>query len=106
MRLRAHEFLRRFLLHVLPDGFHRIRHYAFLAKPGRSENLAHVRKLLRVVSEPPKSADPAAQAQDPQPRQSAPIKLRSPTGTTAAASCAASRSLRLGHAGAFRCDTT
>ncbi len=32
MRLAPHEFIRRFLLHVLPDGFHRIRHYGFLAK--------------------------------------------------------------------------
>src|SRR5208337_2629635 len=40
MRLAPHEFIRRFLLHVLPDGFHRIRHYGFLAKGDRVEILA------------------------------------------------------------------
>ena len=39
MRLALHEFIRRFLLHVLPDGFHRIRHYGFLAKADRGEKL-------------------------------------------------------------------
>jgi hypothetical protein len=48
MRLAPHEFIRRFLLHVLPDGFHRIRHYGFLAKGERGEKLAHVRDLLQV----------------------------------------------------------
>jgi hypothetical protein len=66
MRLEAHEFLRRFLLHVLPDGFHRIRHYGFLAKGDRSDNLARVRELLRDVAEPPESADPGLQAEKPQ----------------------------------------
>ena len=48
MRLAPHEFIRRFLLHVLPDGFHRIRHYGFLAKGHRGDTLAHVRDLLQV----------------------------------------------------------
>ena len=48
MRLAPHEFIRRFLLHVLPDGFHRIRHYGFLAKGERGEKLAYVRDLLQV----------------------------------------------------------
>jgi hypothetical protein len=48
MRLAPHEFIRRFLLHVLPDGFHRIRHYGFLAKGDRGDTLAHVRDLLQV----------------------------------------------------------
>ena len=39
MRLAPHEFIRRFLLHVLPDGLHRIRHYGFLAKGERGEKL-------------------------------------------------------------------
>ena len=38
MRLAPHEFIRRFLLHVLPDGLHRIRHYGFLAKGERGES--------------------------------------------------------------------
>ena len=59
MRLAPHEFIRRFLLHVLPDGFHRIRHYGFLAKGDRGENLARVRELLKVQ----RTQEPADQAQ-------------------------------------------
>ena len=40
--------MRRFLLHVLPSGFHRIRHYGLLANAGRWVNLARVRALLDV----------------------------------------------------------
>jgi hypothetical protein len=47
MTLSADEFLRRFLLHVLPDGFQRIRHYGLLANRYRAENLARCRELLR-----------------------------------------------------------
>lgn len=46
MTLSADEFMRRFLLHVLPSGFHRIRHYGLIANAGRKENLARVRELL------------------------------------------------------------
>jgi len=46
MTLTADEFIRRFLLHVLPTGFHRIRHYGLLANTGRRDNLLKVRKLL------------------------------------------------------------
>ena len=46
MTLGAEEFIRRFLLHTLPDGFHRIRHYGFLANGRRTEKLALCRKLL------------------------------------------------------------
>ena len=46
MTLAAEEFMRRFLLHVLPSGFHRIRHYGLLANAARKENLAVVRALL------------------------------------------------------------
>jgi hypothetical protein len=49
MTLQADEFVRRFLLHVLPGGFHRIRHYGLLANPSRRENLATIRELLDVV---------------------------------------------------------
>jgi hypothetical protein len=49
MTLQADEFVRRFLLHVLPGGFHRIRHYGLLANPSRRENLATTRELLDVV---------------------------------------------------------
>ena len=49
MTLTADEFMRRFLLHVLPSGFHRIRHYGLIANPARRENLAKVRALLHVT---------------------------------------------------------
>jgi predicted Zn-ribbon and HTH transcriptional regulator len=55
MTLSADEFLRRFLLHVLPDGFQRIRHYGLLGNRHRAENLARCRELLGVsapMSEP------------------------------------------------------
>jgi len=53
MTLSAEEFMRRFLLHVLPTGFHRIRHYGLIANAGRRENLARARELLNV----PNTAD-------------------------------------------------
>ena len=46
MRLHPHEFIRRFLMHVLPKGFHRIRHYGLFAGTAKAEHLATVRKLL------------------------------------------------------------
>ena len=49
MTLGAHEFIRRFLIHVLPKGFHRIRHYGFLAGSARDERLAQARALLDVA---------------------------------------------------------
>jgi hypothetical protein len=49
MTLAADEFIRRFLLHALPDGFHRIRHYGFLSNRRRAEKLALCRTLLAVA---------------------------------------------------------
>jgi len=46
MTLSADEFLRRFLLHVLPKGFHRIRHYGLLASAGCRTNIARARQLM------------------------------------------------------------
>jgi len=46
MRLATPEFIRRFLIHVLPDGFHRIRHYGLLASSIRKANIARIRNLL------------------------------------------------------------
>jgi hypothetical protein len=46
MRLEADEFIRRFLLHVLPKGFHRIRHYGLFASATRKANIARARQLL------------------------------------------------------------
>ena len=51
MTLSAAEFMRRFLVHVLPYGFHRIRHYGLIANAGRRNNLARARELLHVVPE-------------------------------------------------------
>jgi predicted RNA-binding Zn-ribbon protein involved in translation (DUF1610 family) len=51
MTLSTGEFMRRFLLHVLPQGFHRIRHYGLIANAGRRENLARARELLNVPSD-------------------------------------------------------
>ena len=56
MRLATPEFIRRFLIHVLPDGFHRIRHYGLLASATRKANIAKARALLG--AEPVKNEDP------------------------------------------------
>ena len=48
MTLATDEFIRRFLIHVLPSGFHRIRHYGLFANGGRAENIARARQLLNV----------------------------------------------------------
>jgi len=57
MTLSADEFLRRFLLHVLPDSFQRIRHYGLLGNRHRAENLVRCRELLAMpvlISQPPR----------------------------------------------------
>ena len=48
MTLDTHEFIRRFLMHVLPQGFHRIRHYGLLNNAARARNIARARELLAV----------------------------------------------------------
>jgi hypothetical protein len=57
MSLDPDEFIRRFLLHGLPDGFHRIRHYGFLANGCRRTRLATIRQLLIKATPAPVSAD-------------------------------------------------
>ena len=68
MTLPTHEFIRRFLIHVLPKGFHRIRHYGFLANGQRAANLDLARKLLNVPAEPdapePGESEPDNRASD------------------------------------------
>ena len=59
MTLAADEFIRRFLLHTLPDGFHRIRHYGFLANGHRAAKLDLCRRLLG-SRQPPQPVPPAA----------------------------------------------
>src|SRR5215472_4023718 len=55
MTLDANEFIRRFLIHVLPDGFHRIRHYGLFANANRANNIALARRLLAVPDPTPSS---------------------------------------------------
>jgi len=68
MTLAPDEFIRRFLLHVLPDGFHRIRHYGLFASGTRAANIARIRSLLapaqaaRQVDPEPAATDPPASA--------------------------------------------
>ena len=62
MRLATDEFIRRFLIHVLPLGFHRIRHYGLLASAGRKRNVETIRGLLgaeRLVAAEAADTDPA-----------------------------------------------
>ena len=59
MTLEGGEFIRRFLIHVLPDGFHRIRYYGFLGNSHRARKLARCRELLEMA--------PTGSAVDPQP---------------------------------------
>jgi hypothetical protein len=66
MTLSPQEFMRRFLLHVLPTGFHRIRHYGLLANSHRRDNLALARELLHATPTPPREpADDASAAPAP-----------------------------------------
>jgi hypothetical protein len=62
MTLATAEFIRRFLIHVLPHGFHRIRHYGLLASGTRADNIARARELLAV---PNSQAEPTGAAVDP-----------------------------------------
>jgi len=66
MTLDVAEFIRRFLIHVLPKGFHRIRHYGFLASATKAANLASAReKLNATVPHPPTTDAAAADADAP-----------------------------------------
>lgn len=70
MRLATPEFIRRFLIHVLPDNFHRIRHYGLLASSSRKANITKIRAFL-CVQQPEQVAVPEPQAE-------APLTLREP----------------------------
>jgi hypothetical protein len=106
MTLDATEFIRRFLLHVRPDGFHRIRYYGFLAIGRRAENLARCRSLI----------DEAHAISDPDP-PAAPVGVDDARLTAAADPCVCpdcgGRMRRIGpaprdpdSAAAFWCDTS
>ncbi len=56
----AHEFIRRFLLHVLPDGFMRVRHFGFLANRSKKQALAQCRRLLKIDPALPQSQKESA----------------------------------------------
>jgi hypothetical protein len=103
MRLAPHEFIRRFLLHVLPDGFHRIRHYGFLARGDRGATLARVRALAP-ANPAALSANGPPGADDPQPQP------QPDGGALAACPNCAGPMRRVGlvarSTGSFRCDTS
>jgi hypothetical protein len=63
MTLATSEFIRRFLIHVLPSGFHRIRHYGLFASSKRAENIARARQLLAA---PKPHSENAANSNEPQ----------------------------------------
>ena len=83
MTLDPHEFIRRFLIHVLPTGFHRIRHYGLLASGVKADNLALARKLLDV-------APPAPEPEPPRPIRLHPLRR----ARAVARPCASSRCSR------------
>jgi Zn finger protein HypA/HybF involved in hydrogenase expression len=64
MTLATDEFIRRFLIHVLPAGFHRIRHYGLFANGSRADNIAQARKLLAEPT-PKIKAEQAADTTEP-----------------------------------------
>ena len=68
MTLDPHEFIRRFLMHVLPQGFHRIRYYGFLTSQSRARNIARIRQLLAA----PLIPVDAIKALNPKPEQPKP----------------------------------
>ena len=74
MTLATHEFIRRFLMHVLPSGFHRIRYYGLLASGKRAENIARARELLTLPILPFEAIKAATtSAEEPQtPKHSCP----------------------------------
>jgi hypothetical protein len=59
MTLATDEFIRRFMLHILPKGFHRIRHYGLFASVGRAANLARLRELLGAQPSAESTASPS-----------------------------------------------
>lgn len=67
MTLPAAEFMRRFLLHVLPRGFHRIRHYGLLGNAHRAVELANIRALLHVATSAPENHHSSSTVEAPRP---------------------------------------
>ena len=76
MTLSPHEFIRRFLIHVLPKGFHRIRHYGLFASAERRHNIAQLQQWLAVPAPKPEVDDvsrtrPPPQSRSPRPARAA-----------------------------------
>jgi hypothetical protein len=67
MTITPHEFIRRFLMHVLPAGFHRIRHYGLLASGSRAANIARARELLAMPAHSVQPDKPEAPTADQPP---------------------------------------
>jgi len=68
MTLSTGEFIRRFLIHVLPHGFHRIRHYGLLASGTRADNIARARRLIDPsTAQPEVGVTCCAEANEPKP---------------------------------------
>ena len=111
MRLTPGEFIRRFLLHTLPDSFHSIRHFGFLANGHRAAKLALARALLKTTraTEPD---DAAASAAPPESAHQATLDRDAPTcpicgGIVRVTSYLPAGSARLRSAAAiFQCDTS
>lgn len=61
MTMTTHEFIRRYLLHVLPDGFHRIRHYGLLASSRRADTIARIRQIIAAATPAATIADREAE---------------------------------------------
>ncbi len=72
LTLEAGEFIRRFLLHVLPRGFHRIRHYGFLTGPNRKAGVERIRELLGAPSSPQPDDDETKISEPPDVRPPCP----------------------------------
>jgi hypothetical protein len=75
MTLAAHEFIRRFLMHVLPKGLHRIRHYGLFANGNRVANLARARELLAA---PSRATEPETNASSEPDEPDQPLTLHKP----------------------------
>jgi putative transposase len=78
MTLPTHEFIRRFLTHVLPTGLHRIRHYGLFTNGNRAANIARARELLAVPSrsKPAETSTTAAADEPPRAAPSLPLLWR------------------------------
>jgi hypothetical protein len=104
MTLAPDEFIRRFLSHALPDGFHRIRHFGFMANARRAGKLALCRSLL--ADQSARSEPPTASNAAPQPRVGAPACSECGGVMRVVAEIARGAGSSRPRASPFRCDTS